>query len=399
MSSKFLKTSHNVAIDSLIKGFTKKLDNQYYVFTDKKPTPVTYYNLHTTKSTVDEGTENVYSPLGNDSPFKFNKIENALLFGIERMVLELNMGDYGPEASEIEGEAVVLPNTFIPYPDDYFSIKYLDKEILFRVTEITPDTLENGANFYRIRYKLDQYDKDIEKQVEDSFKMVVNNVGTEYKSIISSNDYEFIEQMELVLNRLKTYYTNLFFKDKVQTFVYSHDDHYFYDPYMIEFLIRNDLLNGGDSFIYVGHQLYNGNSFAIDYDRTFFRNVELKTKKINLPTAYGMMIQDPSSLLSTRYEDYYTITYRGNILMFPVPTVPMELVNGIIENIKYEEDQAKIYNIIIDYFNEKQFDSKSIEILENLDYQPNIILFYMMPIIIYILEDTIKSLLVKTNTN
>ena len=103
MSSKFLKTSHNATIDSLIKGFTKKLDNQYYVFTDKKPTPVTYYNLHTTKSTVDEGTENVYSPLGDNSPFKFNKIENALLFGIERMVLELNMGDYGPEASEIEG--------------------------------------------------------------------------------------------------------------------------------------------------------------------------------------------------------------------------------------------------------------------------------------------------------
>jgi hypothetical protein len=36
--------------------------------------------------------------------------------------------------------------------------------------------------------------------------------------------------------------------------------------------------------------------------------------------------------------------------------------------------------------------SKVIDILENIDYNSNIILFYNIPIIIYILEDTIKKL-------
>lgn len=398
MSSKFLKTSHNATIGNLIQGITVRLDNPYYVFTDKKPTPVTYLNL-SEKSTYDEGSENVFAPLGEESPLRYNKIENALLFGLDRMLAELDIGDYGLEANAIEGEAVVLPNTFIPYPDDYFSIDYLNKKLLFRVTAVTTDTLENKANFYKISYKFDQYDKDISSQIIDSFKMVTNNVGTEYKSIIKTKDYDFIEDMENILNRLKTYYADLFFNSKVQTFTFGYNDKYFYDPYMIEFLIRNDILNGGDEYIYVSHQVYNGQAFSLEYDKTFFRNIELKNKAFNLKTAYAILIQDPTSLLSTRYEDYYKIDYKGNVLMYPIPVVDIELVDAIKANTKFDRGEKEVYNIIVDYFNKGDFDSNSVSILENLDFESNIVLFYNIPIIIYIIEDTIKSLLLKTNSN
>ena len=39
-------------------GLRKRLENPYYIFTDKKATIVTYYNQNTSKSTLDEGSQN-----------------------------------------------------------------------------------------------------------------------------------------------------------------------------------------------------------------------------------------------------------------------------------------------------------------------------------------------------
>lgn len=397
----FTNTSHKMTMNSLVDGFKAKLDNPYYLFTDKKPTLVTYYNINSEKTTLDDASKQIYSPLGDDSPLHFNKIKDAYLFGIERMMTEVDIGDFGPEAGEIEGEAIVLPNSFIPYPDDYFSIDMLNKKnILFRVTKVTPDTLENGANFYKLSYHLDQYDKDIEKQVVDDYTMVVSNVGTQYNSILRTNDFDFIREMELITNKLKTYYYDLFYNTRVQTFTYKYGEDYFYDPYMIEFLIRNGILSNGEKYIYVSHQTFKYATFALDYDKTFFRTIELKKKPIKVKTAYASLVEDPNSLLVTRLEDYFKIDYSivANALISPIPVVNMKLVEAINTNtLLTEDDQYKYFNIIIQYFNDGKIDSDTIDIIDSIDYNANIDLFYAVPIIIYILEDQIKRLLIKNN--
>ena len=113
---KFVDTQRKIVIDSLIEGFKDKLKNPYYIHTDKKPFICTYYNLNTTLSTLDEGSKMAYSPIGSESPLKFNKIENMFLYGGERLIAELENGEYGLETNTIEGELIVLPNTITPYP-------------------------------------------------------------------------------------------------------------------------------------------------------------------------------------------------------------------------------------------------------------------------------------------
>lgn len=399
----FVNTSYKVTVDAMVEGFKKKLNNPYYAFTNERPTKVTYYNQNMEQTTLDEGSKLAYQPLGDQSPIRFNRILDAYLFGMGKIAIDLDNGEFGLEADSIEGDAIVIPNTFQPTPDDYFCINYASKVILFRVTSVNIDTLENGSNFYKLTYKLDQYDysdNKLDAQVVDEFIMSMNNVGTQYKAIVRSSDYLFVEKLDMVLIRLKEYYKTLFFKSRVQTFVCPDSTRgvYFYDSFLIEFLIRNKVLEGSDSYVYVSHQVKPSNTFYLDYDKTFFRNVELKSKnKINTKLAYAMLIQDPNSLLVTRLEPYYQIDYHiNNAIAIPLQTVNLDLVDRILSNDLYAEDDNKvIYNIIINYFNNTSLKPSILDIVDTIEYKHNMDLFYTIPVLIFILEDVIKKLLAK----
>lgn len=396
--SKFINTEYKDTINSIVDGFKERLKNPYYVYNDKKATIVTYYNRNVTKSTLDEGAFIEYSALGGNSPIRYNKITDAYLYGIDRISIDLDNGDYGAEANDIEGEAIVLPNTFIPYAGDYFSIPYANKNILFKIIGVTPDTLDNGANIYKLQYKLDRTDYEeerINKQVVKNFKMIINNVGTNFKAVIEANDYEFIEELQEITNTLKQYYKSLFFKNKVQTFVFSIGDDNFYDPYMIEFLMKHRILQG-EEYTFVEHQTVPSATFPIEYDKTFFKALEIcSTKGYSNRSVKGVYINDPNSLLSTRYEDYFELTYTlDNMIGYPITTVDDEVLYNINNNIKYDESDSKAaYNILVMYFNKQPFDGNVLDYIEKIEYQPSKELFYLIPIVIFILENYITNVL------
>lgn len=399
--NKFTNTQHKLVIDSLVEGLKDRLNNPYYVFTDKKASIVDYYNQNKYKTTLDEGTKQAYAPLGDNSPKRFNKITDAYLFGIEKIAVNLSNEEFGLEADSIEGDALVLPNTFIPYPDDYFSIKYLLKKVLFRVISVTPDTLESGANFYKISYKLDQIDETvIEDQIVDRFRMIVNNVGTNFNAVIRSNDYDLIEKLEDITSMLKEYFRGLFFSHKVQTFVYSRNGYIFYDPYMIEFIIRNGILDGNKTYDYVSHQTFINKTFSIDYNRTMFKAIELRDKS-NIDKcrifANAETIMDKQSLMYYRYEPYFKLDYiatDNKEFKTIIEIFSLDLIDKIKNNTYYDDqDHNRIYNIIIGFFNEANITSKDIDMIENIDYQSTENLYYLIPIIICIIESGIKRLL------
>ena len=53
---KFLDTTYTATINSILESQVQRLDNTFYTFTDKAPTTCTYYNINTSKSTLDEST-------------------------------------------------------------------------------------------------------------------------------------------------------------------------------------------------------------------------------------------------------------------------------------------------------------------------------------------------------
>lgn len=400
--SKFINTQHMTTINSLVDGLKKRLDNPYYLYNDQKACIVDYFNLNTTRSTLDEGAKIPYAIIGKDSPLKYNFIENAYLFGIDKIQIQSTINEFGFESDAIEGEAIVLPNTFIPMEQDYFSIKYLKQTILFKVVDVTTDTLDSGANFYKIQYKLDLYDESANKiydQIAEKFKMIVTNVGTNYNTIIRSNDYDLIDKLDSINLTLKKYFKQLFFDNKAQTFSYVLTGDKIYDPYMIEFLIRNKLMEGDDEYIYVSHQAILPATFAIDYDRSFFRTIELKDKDNMNRTlqAIGIGITDMNSLMSTCSRPYYMLEYnRINIYTFNtrIEIFSADLIDKIESGKLYNNSEVEsMWNILIAYFNNMKLNDTLLSTIEKIDYNYCKDVFYAIPIIIFCIESYIKNLL------
>ena len=395
---KFINTEHRDNIDGLVTGLKEIMNNPYYKWNDKTGTAVVYFNQNKEATTLDQAAKLYYADVGLDSPIKYNMIEDFMLYGIEQIAISMENGDYGPEASEINGDAIVLPNTIIPYVGDYFNIIYTEEKLLFRVIDVTPDTLENGSNIYKIQYKLEStnFESVIEENIEDKYNMVVNNLGTGFNSIIRHESYNMIKALDNVLYDLRTYYKSVFYNSRVQTFTFTHNNQNFYDPFMIEFLKENKLIHGDESYIYLTQQMKLSSLFPMQYSKSFFKCLEDKDlERIRYYEHNGIAeyISDPLSIFQTRLENYFEVKHKTCEVNFGIiPCFKDELISAIEDNILFEGNDS-VYNIIVKYFNKRPIDQEDIDNLKFIDFSDNIVIFYAIPCVIYCLERFAKSLM------
>ena len=398
----FINTNYNKTIDNLVEGAKSRLNNPFYIYGDRKPTIVTYYNINHNASTLDKGSSTLYDDIGQNSSLRFNKIENFHLYGIEKINVNLDVGEYGLE-SPIEGEALILPNTIVPVPGDMFIINHvIDKPYLFMVTGIGIDTLYTGANFYKISYKLTRTDMDALTSLETvqtikRFTYKAGNVGTTLTPLIESNQAELIDKIEDNIDTLLNYYMNLFYKNSVQNFILEYQHMYLYDPYLIEFMIRNKLFAlSGNNYFHVEQAVYIGDTFALEYDHTIFKDIEIKKSNMRLNSVYPVPVDDPNSLLVDRLESYYKLS---NKVMYkdydnPINWLDMDLLDRVINNELYDEDSNLYYrNLLILYMNNKEFDitDKIMNSIMDLEFNYTKELFYMIPILVFILKSYVNK--------
>ena len=400
---KFTDVKYTSTVDNLVKATKSKIDNPYYVFSNQSPTKVTYYAQNVEQSTLDEASGLYGAHVGKDSPFKFNKILGFLLYGIERITVDYEVGDYGTEANPIEGEAILLPNTITPRVGDFFYIDYVKEPILFKVNSVTTDTLDTGANLYKVNYTLELTNaiEKIEAQVEKKFNFLTTNIGTDFKAIIQDCDFDLVEKLEEFVEDLISYFENIFFDTRLQTFVFNHDGWHMYDPYMIEFLIRNKVMQYGDKYLFVDHATSVHKTFSMDYSKSFFRSLENRNpKKLQANfTATADMILDPNSLFYTRMEKYYSINHASkDLIKSRLQTFDPEVIFAIKENKYFEADsEKKHYNLWVAYFNEDKdwIRDNLLDSIKAIDYMNNLDHFYALPISIFIIERYIEGIVKK----
>lgn len=401
MAGKFLDKTYVGTINAIQQGQKERLDNSFYTFTDKTPTTVTYFNINTAESTLDEATKMTYSYTDADASLRYNRINDCILFDIDRITVNLEAGEYGVESDTIEGECYLIPNAFKPYPQDYFIINHMDEEALFKITNVSTDTMPNGANMYKLSYRLSSNDidnSDLANLVVESYTMNTTNIGTNLSMVIKDDDLALIQRLEDIMTDMIIYYRGLFYSSKVQTYIYTYDDRNFYDPYMIEFMIRNNIMNSRTvNYQHVAHQLHLPSTFYMDYQKTFFNSLE--DKKINLiynPPIKGLLIEDPTSIMNYCIEDYYQCIHRyipGAYL--PVKAFDDDTVERIIsKRILETTDPYYFKNIITLYFNGMGIDEFTLNSLESFNYSlPANEIFYYIPVIIYILQRKIESIM------
>lgn len=396
---KILNTTYQDTVDAVTGFYNDLVNNSFYTLNDKKPTVVTYYNINKDYSSLDPGSKLQMDHLGTETPIRWNKIEDFILYGFNRIETQTDNDEFGLEVEKIEGECYILPNTIIPTEGDLFEVEHITSSTyLFIVKDVQRDTLENGSNAYKINYKLEYIDhNDVLNKIIYNFKMIEVREGTNIAKIVRCEDYDIAKVMDEKAVMLKKYFEELFYNDKVQSFIFMDLTEFrVYDPYMIEFLIRNKILDDGDdSYIYVTHQIPIINTFSLEYDKTFFRIFEKCDKDKLLSSArYASMeeIKSYGTTFSSRFEIYY----KANYLKMPgynITCLDDDLVFAI-QNNEIQTDQDSLWkNILIKYFNNTDLTLEEVENVSEMDFRNAKNAFYLIPLLIFCLEKGIENAL------
>lgn len=434
----FSNVTFNDRIDSFNKAQKDKLKNPYYAFTNENKTLVTYFHVNKPKSTLDDGTHGLYDTIGPESGLRWNKINNMPLYGLDKILADMNIGEYGLEAAPIEGDGLILPNTIIPNPEDCFIIPLIDKSILFRVTNVSPTMIENDNLMYKISYILDstgRADK-IMKQVIYEYDTLDGGVpsnktpnftgSSNYGSNASSNSTnggtagagshnmdsngmsnsgifievgkkQILDELMLTIRQLTDWYVDIFYNFKLEAFILKHQGEYLYDEYLTEFIIRNKIVSPNEYKVHVMHQTNLPRTFSVDYEKTIFRFVETQDRDIADYTikAYPLFINDLGSTLANRYYFYYKMNYIFNRVVYPntmhiISVLSNDLVYHIEHNVN--EDSIGYMNFIVKHLNLTDINHNDLLYLNNIYPEPTIEWFYNIPILIMILHNLVNSI-------
>lgn len=400
----FGNITYNDTIQSLTNAQVSRMANPYYKWLSKKPLKVTYYNINLKHTTLDAGKKDIYDQLGDKSPLRYNRIKDFIVYGFPRSQVNLELNDYGVESQEIGGEILILPRTIIPQVDDVFTVDYLTKPYMFRIIQVTIDNLEipGNANFYKCNFILDNTREDWlqsinSRQLINKYKFKIANVGTNITCLLSEEEDYALSKLQSLYDKLRGYYIELFYRQNIQTFVFNYlDNQYVYDPYLIEFIIRNGLLNSDDElkYLFVSQAVHTSSTFTLEYNRTIFKDIEDKNSQLHTNSAYMLPVHDPNSLLVDRMEDYLQLSvnlmdkHNSN----PVNQLNNNLFSHIQENTPFNEEdevnQVLYWNMIVNYMNQDEFSitAKQLESLDKLKYRYCKDLYYEIPIILYIIK-------------
>ena len=380
---KFTSTQYKDLISGVTDIHKDLLNQDYYLFNSQgKGTEVDYYNINTDNSTLDPASALAYSEVGVTSPIRYNLIHGMYIFQMQKIEVNLENLDFGVEASEIFGDSYILPGTIKPMDGDFFIIKHAKDPWLFKVTDSTMDTLPSGEQVWKISWKLDRTtDNDINENVVKEFIYNEVTTGTNTKRIVELSNYELAKKIDAMSSNLKEYFKDLFYSEYVKTFIYKYYTEYrMYDPYAIEFIIKNKLLyNNGEDYVHVSHSTIQlPKSFAVSYDHSIFRAFELRDSSKLRNYSYRAQadyINDPTSIFATRYENYFCLNY--DIIMNAengplnprgiIPVMNEEDIDMIKDKKKYE-DKDQFKNIFVKFFAGLDITEKDLEALDYIDY-------------------------------
>lgn len=396
-----LITDKNFLNDNIFL-FEKRLGSQYTIFFDNKtPTFTTYYHINNVNSITDSGWFNVERIIGSQSPIRFQKIENFPIYGIESIKPDLGDEDMGLQAS-FDGDAIILPNTIKPLPNDLFTISYLGTRFVFMVTEVNYDTIKSN-NFYSINYTMraESDVTEIEKQVLEKYDCVFENIGTDDKCLIRSNVFEKINIITDWCKKISREYTSLFYNVRYNSFLYDTGVGIFlYDRYLTQFINNNKLFAEKNSYntLHLSNEDYKP-SFISEYEDCIYRAIEDRDiDAVDYMRALHWTISYPDSIFK-----FYNVENVRSVFINRTGDhmyLPDALISNIKTNVTPSDDDI-LGNLLVKHFNNElnTVDAIDVGVLKKYKIRYVYTDFMMIPIALYCLLKTVRSELDNRNIN
>ena len=342
----YLNTANDM-VDNATKLLSDVIDSKFATYLQGNGTPVlvTYYHVDDTLSTSDWGNYTVDKVLGDDSPIRFNRIENFPLFGLKELLPSIELMDGNLMDMSIDGEVIALPGTIKPTPLDLFVYRYKNgNSITFKITGIELSSIKNN-DFYKMAISLkDINDMDTiekaEKQCIKGYVAKVDNIGTQDKCIIEDKILVEINNIERLVSYLIEQYKVLFYDRRYNCILLRHsqfNDYPIYDPMLTTFIQKHDLLDSSDDYVVIQNFDYRP---CIDswYRSSIWRNLELRNS-----THMKLHIMSPDSFRTVDTNPFYHYG-EENVFTLSLSKYPLNLPS---DHIKYiYGDKELLYSIM-----------------------------------------------------
>lgn len=224
--AQFVNTNARIAIS--------RLNSPQNTFMSQTPTFVTYYHINTEASSRDKGLQNVELLSGDNSGNRFNEIKDVPLYGIGMLELNTDEDEEGIEAN-VDGNFILPPHIFHPFPDDYFVINHLNRDMIFRVTAVNFDT-PNANGFFRCDFELWSGGNDniiaVQHATIGHYHCVFDNIGTAKKAVIRDDNLVTLQKIHQLQLSLRETYLDKFYDKAYNALMFMRFgiDNYLYDP-------------------------------------------------------------------------------------------------------------------------------------------------------------------------
>ncbi len=226
------------------KIYAENRIGQFSRFLSKNPIYVTYYVVNEARSTTEVGTGIIHEEIGPRSPLRFNKILNVPVYNIPELKPDVNVDEQGYDIELDINDITFIPGTVQPRPSHYMLVQlYGVKPLLFRCTGYRHNTIQSN-DFYMADFTLRDIDQEyinlIEDQVVETYNCHFENVGTNAKVLLTTDEEDKISDMYGIFESLREFYMNAFYNKETDSFVlYSSADNpygWFYDVYLAKFI-------------------------------------------------------------------------------------------------------------------------------------------------------------------
>lgn len=388
-------------IDNNIFKYEKRLNTPLNRFIDKTPIFVTYWHVNNAETTADEGFQDTEEIIGRGSSIRYQKVTNFPIYGLEALTAQLSDSDFGLD-STIESEAVILPGTLKPFPNDLFVIDSLRTNMIFRVINIEYDNIRPDG-FYKISFRLEWTDdeklREVEHQVVDKFRCLYDNIGSENKAIMKTDEYDHYIGVCKMYDDMASMYIAAYYNERYNCFLgdFRNDGKILYDPLMSVFIDKHGIFNNKNSYsAIVLSEQFTDVKRLFKYEKSMYRFFEKRDIRALDRFFYQL-------LPGENYHESSFHRWRDANIMVVDTTEPLcpndpenflfsnEFIDGVRLNLKAENEYTQF---LVDYLWGKietvmdvPLNLKDVLLSLNLSKES----FFFTPIVLYIIREAVKG--------
>lgn len=256
--TKFIMTGSELRMGQLVYDEQSLVDSQMYKYdmylhsrinkyTGDGRTLVTYYNINDADTTMSLGMDAIYQVLGNDSPLRFDRIENMIMLGFSQLSPEdIQASTTNVRNYNLQGEAYIIPGTIMPKENDFFIVNHIRMNHVFQVTQVSQDGLNTDGS-YKIQYQLFSTNPDeiafLDKQTVGKYVTDLQTIGGEdLTPVIGVEDYQLRSRLIRMVDDMIENYKARFYDKTHNCFLLHLNGQTLFDLCGNYFMQRNSIM-------------------------------------------------------------------------------------------------------------------------------------------------------------